>query len=382
MSYLKFRADQLFTGTSLLNGDYVLIIDKNGIVEEVVRAEDAGEDVVRLQGWLSPGFINCHCHLELSHLKGVIPERTGLVNFVFSVVTQRHFPDEEILHAIEKGEQEMLANGIVAVGDICNIELTLPQKVKGKLQYYNFIEASGWMPAIAAQRLQRSKVYFDAFSQASPSSIVPHAPYSVSEELWEAITPFFEERVVSIHNQETAFEDDLFRSNSGDFVRMYQMMNIDHAHHRPSGKSSLQSYYDKLKSASSILLVHNTFTQQDDVDYIQAKSNLKPPTFFCLCINANRYIEDALPPVEMLRKNGCGIVLGTDSLASNWSLSIWDEITAIREHFPAIPLEEILQWATLNGAKALEMDDKLGSFDKGKQPGVLVVNAGEVKRLI
>jgi imidazolonepropionase-like amidohydrolase len=96
------------------------------------------------------------------------------------------------------------------------------------------------------------------------------------------------------------------------------------------------------------------------------------------------YIENALPPIEMLRKNNCKIVLGTDSLASNWSLNILDEIKTIRKNFPEIPLAETLQWGTSNGAKALQMDDVLGSFERGKRPGVVLVNEKElaVKRII
>lgn len=100
----------------------------------------------------------------------------------------------------------------------------------------------------------------------------------------------------------------------------------------------------------------------------------RPQTFFCLCINANQYIENALPPIEMLRKNNCTIVLGTDSLASNWSLNILDEIKTIKQNFPAIALEEMLQWATINGAKALQMENDLGSFEKGKKPGVVLID--------
>jgi cytosine/adenosine deaminase-related metal-dependent hydrolase len=91
-------------------------------------------------------------------------------------------------------------------------------------------------------------------------------------------------------------------------------------------------------------------------------------------VNANQYIEDAIPPIEMLRSSGCNIVLGTDSLASNWSLSILDEMKTIRKYFPQIPLEEMLAWATLNGATALGMERTLGSFEKGKKPGVVLLD--------
>jgi aminodeoxyfutalosine deaminase len=384
MSYRKFKADKIFTGTELLDHHHVLVTDTKGRIEDIINIADAGEDVQQFTGWLSPGFINCHCHLELSHMRGLIPEKTGLIDFVFAVVTQRHFPEEEILEAIKQAEAEMIRNGIVAVGDICNNLHTLHQKQKNNLAYYNFAEASGWLPGIAAQRFERSKSYYDAFSEIHPTSIVPHAPYSVSENLWEAITPYFSNKVVSIHNQETSFEDELFTSNTGDFVRMYQMMKIDHSFYHPTGKSSLQSYFKKLNPAKSRILVHNTFTSEADVKFVNElhteepqTSNLKRQTHFCLCINANQYIEDALPPVDMLRSKDAQIVLGTDSLASNWSLSVWDEIKTIQKHFPAIALEEILQWATLNGAKALEMDKELGSFEKGKTPGIILIKENE-----
>jgi cytosine/adenosine deaminase-related metal-dependent hydrolase len=82
MTYRKFKADYLFTGFELAAPDAVLITAGDGIVEAIVPAAEAGEDVETLRGLLSPGFINCHCHLELSHLKGRLPEGSGLVDFL------------------------------------------------------------------------------------------------------------------------------------------------------------------------------------------------------------------------------------------------------------------------------------------------------------
>jgi cytosine/adenosine deaminase-related metal-dependent hydrolase len=104
--------------------------------------------------------------------------------------------------------------------------------------------------------------------------------------------------------------------------------------------------------------------------------------YFCLCPNANVYIENTLPNIEQFRNNNVHITLGTDSLASNTSLSIIEEIKTIQQYFPLIPLAEILQWATLNGAKALEMDNHLGSFETGKKPGIIVWNNTQIKRLV
>lgn len=374
--YRKFQATQLFTGTQMLDENAVLITDPNGKIEGIITIQDAGEDIQKLNGILSPGFVNCHCHLELSHMKGLIPEQTGLVDFVFKVVTERHFAEEEILDAIEKAETDMITAGTAAVGDICNNLLTFPQKSKAGLAYYNFVEASGWLPSIAATRFERSYTFYNAFQQLHTTdhrlqtSISPHAPYSVSDALWQLMQPHFRGKTITIHNQETAFEDELFSVGKGDFTRMYEMMQLDNSFFTPTGKSSLQSYLPKLTGAEQVILVHNTFTREEDIFYAnQSGMNIN----WCVCINANQYIEKAVPPVELLRKHNCVIVVGTDSLASNHSLSILDELKSIHKHFPYIPVNELLRWATYNGARALQMDKQLGSFEKGKTPGVILI---------
>jgi len=389
MGFKKFRADRIFDGYQFVE-DGVLITTTDGTIEGIIPANEAGEDVETYSGTLTPGFVNCHCHLELSHMKGKIPERTGLVDFVFKIVSERTASENEIADAISRAENEMKQAGIVAVGDICNNNSTLARKQDATLHYYNFIEASGWLPAVSEVRFERAKALLDAFGQSANDnrqleasqncSIVPHAPYSVSTDLWQRIQPFFANKVVSIHNQETAYEDEFFLKGTGGFQRMYELMKLDNSHHVPTNKTSLQSYFEKLQGAERILLVHNTFIGQNDVDFVNHESgkrqtpNAKPQTFFCLCVNANQYIEGVMPPIELLRKNNCAIVLGTDSLASNWSLSLLDEMKTIQKHFPQIPLEEMLRWATINGATALQMENRLGSFEKGKKPGIVLIS--------
>ncbi|GAC1416870.1 MAG: hypothetical protein NVS9B7_24190 [Flavisolibacter sp.] len=373
MGFRKISADSIFDGHQF-EKNKVLILKENGVVENMIPISEAGEGVEHISGQLTPGFINCHCHLELSHMKGLIPEGTGLVDFVFNLITHRHTAQEEILAGIKTGEDEMVNSGIVAVGDICNNAFTLSQKRKQRIDYYNFIEASGWLPSVSENRIKNAYTLFMDFSELSAlhhlSSIVPHAPYSVSKELWALILPYYKNKVVSMHNQESASENPFFEEGKGDFNRMYELMNIDNSHHVASGKSSLQSSFNYLQAASQILLVHNTYTKQRDLDYIR-DSGRSNQVWFCLCVNANLYIEKALPPLQLIREHGFQIVLGTDSLASNHHLSIVEEIKTIQNNWPHIPLEEILKWATLNGAKALGMDRQLGSFQKGKQPGIL-----------
>jgi cytosine/adenosine deaminase-related metal-dependent hydrolase len=382
MSYLKYSANELFTGTELLDNNAVLITTNDGTIEGIVSIEDAGENVQTFDGIVSPGFVNAHCHTELSHLKDCIPTKTGLTNFILEIVQQRNASNEIIAQAVQNAENEMLQNGIVAVGDICNNTHSLLQKKQSKLQWYNFIEAAGWLPQVAQSRFEVMQQVAEQFAKLPYQyAIVPHAPYSVSNELWQLINHNFLYKTISIHNQETLAEDELFMKGTGGFIDMYTKMRIEHSTFKPTKESSFKTCLPKLKNAKQLLFVHNTFTQQEDVDFL-IDAKLQSAAFFCLCVNANLYIENTLPNIELLRKNKLNIVLGTDSLASNHSLNMLDEMNTIQQHFPQIPLAEILQWATLNGAKALQMENTLGSFEKGKKPAVVLIQNKQAKRLI
>ena len=376
MTYRKFKAKGLFTGRELLDESYILIVDAEGTIVDIVNEDTAGDAIEQFDGLLCPGLINCHCHLELSHLRGKITEKTGLVDFVFTVITQREFPIDSILEAIAGAEDEMKQNGIVAVGDICNNAHTLSQKEKNRLHYHNFIEVSGWLPQVASARLKKSLEIYEQFKRSSfnESSLAPHAPYSVSRELWQLLVPFFRNNLTSIHNQETDWEDEFFKTGSGEAIRMFQLMKLAHDFFRPSGKTSLQTCLPDLLRAKSVLLVHNTRTREEDLAFV-GQTNVNDRLYWCLCPNANLYIENQLPPVPMFMNHDCQMVLGTDSLASNHSLNILGEMKTIINHFPDIPQLEILRWATINGAKALQLEKILGSFDKGKQPGVVLIGS-------
>ncbi len=382
MPYRKFRADYLFTGIDLLSSNSVLVTDEKGKVEDIINVDDAGEDVETLTGLLCPGFINAHCHIELSHLKDKIPENTGLTEFVYGVVTESHYPAEDIEIAIKLAVEEMIQNGIVAVGDICNNELSIASKNEAQLRFYNFIEVSGWNPLIAQERFEKSKAIYDKYIQNNKeASMVPHAPYSVSYPLWEKIAPFFSHKVVTIHNLETEDENKFFLEGKGDLIRMYEMMKIDTSFYNFPYTSSIQSYLKKMVNASSVMLVHNTFIKQDDLDYIFKAKPVSQLISFCLCPNANIYIENTLPPVLRLLDNGVNIVVGTDSLASNHQLDILEELKTISKNFPSVTMKIMLEWATLNGAKALQMENILGSFEKGKQPGIVLIENLEGHKL-
>lgn len=353
----------------------VLVMSSHGVVEDVIKSEDAGEDIEYHKGVLTPGFINTHCHLELSHMKGLIPTHTGLIPFLLSVVGQREEAPEKILEAIATSEMEMIQNGIVAVGDICNTDHTLFQKKAGNLYYHNFIETSGVSDSIALDRLEKNKNLYSQFqSIKGNSSIVPHAPYSVSEKLLKLIVEANDRGVMTMHNQESLAEDAFFKNKTGDMKSLYEQLGISVTNFQAPGKSSIQYVGRAFDPKDSLILVHNVFTTEQDVTMIKTHFSSHPQHLnFCLCPNANYYISGQLPDINVFRKNNCNITLGTDSLASNHQLCIFQEIKKIQQHYPEIPLEEMLKWATLNGAQALKINDIFGSFEKGKKPGLTII---------
>jgi len=392
MNYRKFQADKIFTGFEFLDPGHVLIMDVEGKVKEIVAEMDAGDGIERYRGIICPGFINAHCHLELSHLKNTIPPHTGLIPFLLEVVTKRNHDQALILESIEKAEREMEEEGIVAVGDICNTNITLETKRQSKIKWNNFIEVLGMKDEKAEANLLHYEGILNAFTNAAismeeasfMSSLVPHAPYSISNKTFEGINDRTSHSIVSMHSQENPAEDELYKKGTGDFIQFFNQLGLAESPFPVTGKSSLRSCLPHFNKQQRMILVHNTFTAEEDIVFAldHAKEHLSG-IHFCLCVNANRYIENRMPPIDILIKNKAEIILGTDSYSSNWQLSIASEIRTIRKEMPAIPLQLILQWATINGARALERDEVLGSFEPGKKPGIVLLdNTLQAKKII
>jgi cytosine/adenosine deaminase-related metal-dependent hydrolase len=380
--YHKFKPQSLFTGHTMIEGGNTVVVTKeDGTIVDLINAKEAGEDCKVLEGILSPGFINAHCHLELSHLKGAIPTQTGLSEFVKQIVPKRAAAQEIIDAAIDAAETEMFENGIVAVGDICNTADTIAAKTKSKLAYYNFIEIYGLDPLLAAQKMQAGLSLQNEFiNHGLKAVVVPHASYSVPAALLQLISDAYGSHTVSIHNQETKAENDFFENKIGAFVDMYARVGVDLDFFTPTKTTSLQSVLPFLKNAAKTIWVHNSFTSISDIGAVQATGT---DAYWCLCPSANQYIENTMPPVQLLREQRANIIVGTDSYASNWSLNMLDELKKIQAHNPEIPLAEMLTWITSNGARALQMEDTLGSIEKGKKPGlVLIENMTTSTRII
>jgi cytosine/adenosine deaminase-related metal-dependent hydrolase len=367
----KISADYIFPGNSSPIKNGVLIIEDNGVVIDLLdpqKKEINWDDVEIHNGIICPGFVNTHCHLELSYLKNQISEQTQLHGFIKEIITKRNeFTEEQRLNAILEAELEMKNNGIVAVGDISNGNSTFEQKGKGNLFYHTFIEVFGSDPKIADEAFTQAEKLFNEYFDAQRVSITPHATYSVSDPLSLLINKhcITNKSLVSIHNQETASENELYKKGSGhlfEFLEIAKKTNFKH-----TGENALASFLKKYEDLNHTLLVHNTFTNKEDINWAK---NYNRDIYWAFCPNANLYIENKLPNFHLFINEKCTI--GTDSYASNWSLSVLDELKTISKSNPEIDLETLIKWATYNGAKFLKFN-KLGSFEKGKTPGVNLI---------
>jgi len=355
----------------------VISYDETGKILEISQPDFNVQEIAGLEfhaGILVPGFVNVHCHLELSHMKSMIPMHTGLHGFVSQINTLRQTDDETILKSAANADIKMWYNGIAAVGDISNNDKTFAIKQKSKISYHTFLEIFSTIPDLAQKKFDSAReLYNQLINMGLAASIVPHAPYSVSPEMFKLIynQQSENEPIISMHNQETESENDYYKSKSGKLYETFKSFGINLDAMPETGLNSLESVTPMLNKSAKCILVHNTFTRKED---IEKASEYFDQLYWTFCPNANLYIEDKLPDIQLFRQMNQKLTIGTDSLASNNQLSVLEEIKTINNHFPQIPLEELLKWSTQNGAEALGFSDKLGSFEIGKIPGINLIS--------
>jgi cytosine/adenosine deaminase-related metal-dependent hydrolase len=345
------------------DGTIISIEDNAGSLKE-------SQSVEFYNGIIVPGFVNCHCHLELSHMKGAIPEGTGLSDFIMQIRNSRETnPDNDLFRA-QISDKNMSDEGIVLCADVCNTSLTFEIKKKSLIKYYNLLEVFGIDPDKAVRRMDDFAAVEKAADEAGlPYSIVPHSVYSVSLPLFRLIKEKSKENIVtSIHFMETGAEAIFLSDHAGPLRKSYENSGLL-SDNIQTPTDHISAVLNEVTSSGNLIFVHNTFAEPQIVRKIRKRGN----TFWCLCPGSNMYIENKMPPVEMLMSEECEIVVGTDSLASNKNLSILSELKLISHHFPSVKLDELIRWATVNGARALAEDGNFGKIVKGKKPGLLLL---------
>jgi cytosine/adenosine deaminase-related metal-dependent hydrolase len=366
-------ANKIFNGKQYLPESSVLVIDSQNKLKEIVSATAIEKDKIQFyDGIITPGFVNTHCHLELSHLKNKIQKHTGIPEFGKQIVTQRMsgFTKEQIYESANNADTEMWNNGVVAVGDISNANESFKTKQNSKIVYHTFVEILGLNPSNKDAMFEFGQTILRGLNELGlKGSLAPHAPYSTSSELIGAVAKYDRENNLpfSIHNQETEEETKFFFGKQNEFKNLYDFLKLDISWFKAPDCSSLKSYIEAIKDQKAIL-VHNTFSDPEDI-HLAAEKNC----FFCFCPNANLYIENKLPDYDLFQDHINKLCIGTDSLASNGCLDLISEANIILSHSKIFTLENVLQMLTYNGAKALALNDNFGQLLPGKNTGLNLV---------
>lgn len=359
-----------------IRNGFVEYDDADGTVIRTGKCDGQSDEVIQ-DCAVVPGFVNAHCHVELSHLHGKFRKGTGMAGFIDQINELRDWAGREVKAGlVKKWMDKMWADGVSAMADISNDDSSFDVKKSHPMYTRTFLEVFGSEPemceGVMADVRELKKVADAAGIDAAPT---PHSCYTMSPQLLSAsASAGLESGYLSYHSQESQEEEDLLLTGTG---AMYENRKRSGMSTPPvTGESSLKYFIDRLSETGPapydghILLVHNVCLSQDDID---AALKVMNHVYWAVCPLSNIFIHNALPPIPLMRRNGLDILLGTDSLSSNDDLDMVKELVCLHANFPEVPMAEMLGWACMNGAEFLSKADELGSLSAGKRPGIVLV---------
>lgn len=377
MGIKRITASTVYVGEGFepVSNGFVEYDDSDGTIVCVGQCPE-GEHVD--DGALVPGFVNAHCHVELSHLHRKFVKGTGMAGFIDQINALRDWAGRDRKQELVKEWMDLMwRRGVSAMADISNDDSSFDIKAVHPLYTRTFLEVFGSEPEMCDGVMKEvTELNATADTAGIDAAPTPHSCYTMSPQLLSASAAAgLAKGWLSYHSQESLEEEDLIRYGSG---AMYENRKRSGMSTPPvTGGSSLEYFVGRLAEAAPapydahILLVHNVCLSQNDIDAARKVMN---NVWWAICPLSNIFIHNALPPVPLMRANGLDIVIGTDSLSSNDDLDMVKEMLCIHENFPEVPMSEILSWACINGARFLSKDDLLGSISSGKRPGIVRIS--------
>ena len=370
----RFAAQYTITGTGEILKRALITVDNNNVITGVDDNGGSFRETASTpfyNGVIVPGFVNCHCHLELSWMKGKIGRRQGLPGFIREVREKRPDDRPHQIKSVRQADRGMYDSGTQACVDICNAGYTFQIKEESPVRYINLLEIFGIDPLKAAKRISEIiALRKEASAFGTPYYITPHSLYSLSVPLLEKVLDMTRgNRVSSIHFMESEAEKELLENAGGPMIDSYRAMSITEEMLASRVRKHTDGIMELVTPSGNLILVHNTFISGSEIGEIMKRGN----TYWCLCPRSNLYIENNVPPLDLLRDANADIVIGTDSLASNDSLNMVDELYALQQAFGDLTLADMIPWATFSGARAAGMAGSLGTIKPGLKPGLVLI---------
>ena len=338
----------------------------------------AGVEVIDLgRVAMMPGLVNAHTHLELSFLWGKVPPADALVDWVARLMAQRAAlaPAADDTSAIDNAILDMEEAGTAAVGDIANTFGSVAPIAKSRLHAVVFRELIGFNVAEPEARVAAVRAEIAAFKVKARKAplrvtLAPHAPYSVSPGMFQAIAadPETARGVSSVHLGESLDEVRFLESGDGAFRSLLERVGA----WNPSWdvpKCGPADYLARLGVLSPRLLAVHGVRLRDDELTLLARHG----TTLVTCPRSNVWVGSGNPPIERFYASGVRVAIGTDSLASATDLNIFSEIALMHHIAPDVPPSRLLASATLDGARALGFDN-LGFIGSGAQARLITID--------
>lgn len=374
-----YRADYLFTGEGPAIADGVVALDLAGSVIEAGPSAEllprhVGAPCVRLSGLLTPGFINAHTHLELSHLRGLAPGGAGFFDWVEGMMRARAQVDEAgEASALEVALAELVDSGCVAVGEVTNSLAAVPGLARANLGGSVFHEVFGLDRRVAEGRLAGLSAQLANVVGAWPEGRLayapaPHSLYSLHPDLVRATLRAAREAGArtSMHLGEHPAEREFLAHGTGPLLPYAKRFGLPIEQAPVPGLSPVAYARELGALGPDVLVVHLTTATREEFDMLAQAGS---PVVFCP--RSNAHIEGATPPLEIALAAGLTPALGTDSLASNDSLDVLAEAAAFARAFPGVAPSLLWSMATAFGADALGRPD-LGRLRPGARPGLVL----------
>ncbi|MBS1257498.1 MAG: Aminodeoxyfutalosine deaminase [Candidatus Scalindua arabica] len=320
-----------------------------------------------------PGFVNTHTHLDLTHLHNIIKYNGDFTDWIRQLVdAKKEWTESEYLSSIRSGIKSSLESGTTTVVDITRNGLALEELQKSKIRKSLFYELIDFNPDSTESTIDNFKNMIRKVKRDDLLSIgiFPHAPYTVSEELYRRSKAVAEESGFSIatHISETIDEAHFLTRGTGKFISLLRDFDML-KEWKPPGLKPVNYLKNIGFLENGCILVHCNYLKGEEVDHIEESNST-----IVFCPRSHKYFRHKDHPSYKLGNRDINVALGTDSLASNDSLSILDEMKYIYTQHKTSKPQDILCMGTIAGATALRLNDKIGKLEEGYDADIAVVD--------
>ena len=347
------------------------LVVENGTVKDILVGHTPHCSFSEVHQWedslIVPGFTNAHTHLELSFMRGKAPFRGSLIHWLLWVGMRRGIKSRRGLEeSVALGLSESLRSGTTLLSETFTSDFTLSSLGRSPVSIRAFLEVMGMRPLEASETFEGVLGRLERLPETSLLGLAPHAPYSCSERLiqlcYETGLP------ISIHVVEDPEELEFLEMGTGPIARLLKTTRILPKSWEPPRLSGVEFLARLGVLSSRTILVHANYVTENDADLI---ANSGASVVFCP--RSHRFFCHKRYPLKMFLTRGVNVALGTDSLASNWSLSILEEMRFVKENYPETQPSVILKMATESGAQALGLSQTKGRLTPGSSADFAVL---------